>query len=372
MILLSIIKKELIQNLRDKKSMFMMVIFPLIMIGILGMSLSSVFTSSKVISKSKVLYSINDKYKLGKDFKDFTKSIEKDMNIEFKEVKKDKDIYKYIEDSKYDCYIKISSNDKIQLYNNNLRDFNSKLVESLINTFIQKNNGLEQIGEDNPRSIEKINLKKEPNFVKIQSVVGNKKPSSIDYYSVTMFTMIILYGSAVGAGTVMSENRRNTLKRVYTSYAGKGKLALGKIIGSLIIVFFQVMLVFLFSKYMFHAYWGNHIKEVILIALTLVIMSVSIGIGAATMSKNQNVVSIIINMAIPIMVFLGGGYLPLNMFGKIFSNVSHISPIKWTNDAIFKIIYSNDFTYMSTAITINLIIAAVFILPVILKKKEAY
>ena len=83
----------------------------------------------------------------------------------------------------------------------------------------------------------------------------------------------------------------------------------------------------------------------------------------------------ILNTFIPVMVLLGGGYVPLEVMaqgGSFLYKLSDISPLKWINQSIFRVIYDNDFSLVPTAIMINLAAAAVFIMASsLLYKKEA-
>lgn len=73
--------------------------------------------------------------------------------------------------------------------------------------------------------------------------------------------------------------------------------------------------------------------------------------------------SIIIYMFVPVLTFLGGGYIPLDTIGsKMLNSVSNISPLKWSNNAIFKIIFGNDLSIFGTTMLINLGAGVLFVL----------
>jgi ABC-2 type transport system permease protein len=91
-------------------------------------------------------------------------------------------------------------------------------------------------------------------------------------------------------------------------------------------------------------------------------MAISLGVVCAFLIKNDGAASGILNMLIPTVVFLGGGYVPLSTMGEGVSRLSVISPVKWTNEALFKIIYNNDYSAVLPAIMICLGVAALFIM----------
>ena len=69
----------------------------------------------------------------------------------------------------------------------------------------------------------------------------------------------------------------------------------------------------------------------------------------------------IINVVIPVIVMLGGGYVPVDVMGEFFRKLSVISPVKWANQAIFNVIYNSDLSYVPVSIAINLMVAALLI-----------
>ena len=126
--ILNILKKEILQNLRDRKSMFLMTLFPMLLILILGTVFSGNFASETNIPEINVVYFINKDVKIDKNFKDFTKEIEKTMDVNFKETKDEKDALEKISNGNIDVYIKIVDDKNIHIYENNVRAFNSQLV----------------------------------------------------------------------------------------------------------------------------------------------------------------------------------------------------------------------------------------------------
>jgi len=125
---------------------------------------------------------------------------------------------------------------------------------------------------------------------------------------------------------------------------------------------FQLLIVILFSRYALGVDWGESPGIVFLIMATEAFMATSLGIGAAFIFKSEGAMSGILNIMIPLMVFLGGGYVPLEQFNsEILLNIAKISPVRWANDTIFKVIYAGNFNDVFTTIAINLIAALVFL-----------
>lgn len=185
-----------------------------------------------------------------------------------------------------------------------------------------------------------------------------------------MLTMTILYGTAVGAMSIASEIKRRTYKRLICSNTSPLKILFSKILASFLVIAFQSFLIYLFSKYILGTNWGGNNKGGALISViaSLIFMAVSAGVCIANTVKNEGgVMSIIIYMFVPVLTFLGGGYIPLDTVGsKMLNSVSNISPLKWSNNAIFKIIFGNDLSIFGTTMLINLGAGVLFVLIAIL------
>ncbi|EKS4343690.1 SagG family ABC transporter permease subunit [Clostridium sporogenes] len=365
--ILNILKKEILENLRDKKSMFLMTLFPMLLITILGTVFSGNFASTINIPEINVMYSINKDVKIDKNFKDFTKEIEKTMKVNFKETKDEKDALEKISNGKTDVYIKIPNDKKIYIYENNLRAFNSQLVSTLLDAFVDKVNMTKEVAAKNPRALSKIKVNASPNFMNTKTIEGNDSPRGIDYYAVTMLTMTILYGTAVGAMSIASEIKRRTYRRLICSNTSPLKILFSKILASFLVIAFQGFLIYLFSKYILGTNWGNNKLALTYVVASLIFMAVSAGVCIANTVKNEGVMSIIIYMFVPVLTFLGGGYVPLEPIGsKMLNSVSNISPLKWSNDAIFKIIFGNNLSIFGTTMLINIGAGVLFLLIAIL------
>ncbi|MBE6077370.1 MAG: ABC transporter permease [Clostridium lundense] len=365
--ILNILKKEILQNLRDKKSMLLMTLFPMLLITILGTVFSGNFASTINIPEINVMYSINKDVKIDKNFKDFTKEIEKTMKVNFKETKDEKDALEKISNGKTDVYIKIPNDKKIYIYENNLRAFNSQLVSTLLDAFVDKVNMTKEVASKNPMALSKIKVNTSPNFVNTKTIDGKDSPRGIEYYAVTMLTMTILYGTAVGAMSIASEIKRRTYKRLICSNTSPLKILFSKILASFLVIAFQSFLIYLFSKYILGTNWGNNKLALVSVVASLIFMAVSAGVCIANTIKNEGVMSIIIYMFVPILTFLGGGYVPLEPIGsKMLNSVSNISPLKWSNDAIFKIIFGNNLSIFGITMLINIGAGVLFLLIAIL------
>lgn len=369
--ILIIVWKEFRQNIRNWKANSMMVFFPIVLILILGTAFSRVFDDSIPLGNVKVLYTLNGSNELSTYFKSFTE-YGKGMGIVFEETSDIDKGVRSVQDVTYSCYILFEKNTKdVKFYKNARYNFEAGFVEGFVNSFINRYNAYAEIAKTNPAALGKIMQDEGRNYVGTLSLDKKRKPRAIDYYSVTMLTLILMYSSLTGFWGIKSEQNQKTGNRILCSPIHKSELLTGKVIGCIFVTFIQAVVVLAFSKYAMGAYWGKDVFTIALLVLSQAVMTISLGASIAYLIKNEGAASGLLNSVIPIFVLLGGGYTPLENMGPAIARISVISPVKWLNSSILRIIYDNDYSLVPTAILINLALATVFITMVaLLSKKE--
>jgi ABC-2 type transport system permease protein len=360
--IISIIIKEILQMLRDKKGMAIMIAFPILLIMILGAAFSNVFSSDNSVPfRAEVLYKNESGEGLTSAFNSFKETI-KEAGVNLIEEKNVEEAKASIQSTGYACYI-ILSDDSIKIYKNDRYDLHANYVEAIFNGFVQRYNAISEIGRTRPLMLEKILSEVQRESV-IQKVTldAKKSPRAVDYYTVTMITLIILYGSMTGSYGISGERTRGTGRRILAAPLGKGEYLFGKTLGAVLVTILQILIVVLVSKYIIKAYWGDNLPLVFAVLISLIVLAISLGVGISYMVKKESTASSILNTLIPFLVFLGGGYTPLDQIGNsLILKLAEISPIRWANRTIFNVIYNSDTSQVLQTIALNLAVAAVFI-----------
>ena len=355
---ISIIKKEVIQNLRDKRSMILLILFPMLLIFILGSAFSNNFSSSVDLKGIKVFYSITGKGEDINSFKTFQRSLEKELKINFVLKDKEKGIEE-IEAGRHACFIIYDSdNKKIDFYKNSRASIESGIMEVTLKAYADDFNASYEIYKNRSEMINSVNHDDKENYVKISSFNAKKSPSSFDYYSITMLTMSILYGMYTGAFAMKGEKLGKTSLRLYASPVSRRKLLFGKLIGCFIMSALQITLVLLFSKYIMNVNLGDDVLSVVIVLLSLSLFTLTMGLGLSYMIKRTSLLTGIITFIVPLMVFFAGGYMPLS---DSLDFIAYFSPVKWVNQSIFDIIYKKSYALMPKTIIVCLVLSFAFI-----------
>ncbi len=363
--LFRVILKEFKLNYRNLKANTLMVLFPIVLIAILGAAFTNVFDQTIKLGEVKVLYTEvagNSDQTFTNAFGSFRDAFAAELGMTFEKTEDVAKGMESIKDYEYSAYVQISDEPReIKLYKNERYGFSGSLLESALDSFTKTYGAVSAIAVNNPSALQKLQGVGQGSYVEQLSLDKERQPGSLDYYAVTMLTMILLYASLTGFYSVREDVEQMTGSRILCAPVKKYQLLTGKVLGCIVVTVVQGLIVILFSKFILKAYWGEDMATVAMLLLAHSIMAVSMGVGLAYLFRNGDAAAGAMNAIVPIFVFLGGGYVPLDAMGPAFSGISSISPIKWINSALFRVIYNNDYSQVAISIGISLSVAATFI-----------
>ncbi|MDA7025327.1 ABC transporter permease [Bacillus sp. CLL-7-23] len=369
--ILNIAKKEIISSFRDKRTLFFMLLFPIVLIIILGTALSSAFEQKLKVDDVQVLYQNQSSGGLSVGFKIFTKEAKK-SGINFKKISTGMNGKQEVKQGHYDAYIEVKDSG-IKLYQSDKQNIKTSIIQGMLTAFSNQYNAVSEMIKVNPQHAKMaLANRSHDNYIKETSINSNDKPRSIDYYAVTMTTLIALYGAMSASFLIRGERLGKTADRLMAAPLRKGEIFTGKLIGGMLTNAICIFLVVMVSKFIFKANWGENLGIVLIVLLTVALFAVSLGLGISAMTKTGEAAIAIINVIIPLVGFLGGAYFPLDHLGGALAVLKKLSPLTWTNEAITNIIFSNDIAAMLPAIAVNIGLSGLLLLIAIvsLRRRE--
>lgn len=354
------------RHMRDTKTLIMMIVLPIISILILGTALSGAY--SPQIGKTAVCYLNEDSGEASEKFNEFLNIKEiKDM-LDIKKVTSYEEGVRLIKDRKavsliyiqkgYSNSIKEGKKANIIVYQSQYRNFRTSIVKNIIDSFTSGANTVEaayKVGAGN------IVYNSESSIEEVPISIEGTIPRAIDYYSVTMLVMIIMYGSMYGCYMMAEDFLYKTHIRLksapvksYENYIGKGLGTIGALILNIIVIIAV-------SKYVFKANWGNDIGTVFLICVILSFLSIGLGIMGYELTNDESKMSTVLSFLVPLFTFISGGYAKFSgIEGTWFEKISFLSPNTLAQRAIFNTIYGG--TGTSNYIMVMVIVTAMVFL----------
>jgi len=346
----------LLEYIRDKQSMAMMVLLPIGLIFLLGNALSGGFESSEV-RVIDVAFLNEDKGEISKHFETFLESeeISKLLNItlvatyeEGKSLIEERRVSALIHiDEDYSKQIVMGDEAKLNLLFTQGSVFTQPIVTNIVRAFnneANKINALMMIGASEVAHLGR-------NFIEEEPVVeGGEKPTAMGYYAVTMLVMILMYGSMYTSDGIGSLKEESTGKRLKVSPAKSYQIFAGVTLASLVTVFAQGVALVFFTKYVYGVNWGPNIGITLMMVFIMVLLSSSIGMAVGTLIPKRRTTEIVITTVVPVLTAIAGGYVPVGNLEGILGKLQLISPNYHMQNALFNHIFEGDPVKMLNAI----------------------
>lgn len=366
---LNVVYYDILDLVRDKTSMLSMIIFPILFMTTLGITLSGAFSSSYEFKPKTVIYvnnlSTTSDYSEEKLILNNFLELGKKNNITFKEISSVEEGQKEVQTANS---IFLELRDKnIIVYKNSKNKYSTNIVISML-TSISKKVTLKSITNGNIETLEE-------GFTTATEFQPKKGFTSYDYYGIVEITMMVLYGSGYGFYTIYN-NRRNKIEaRCFQGNLSKNSYIITKVTSTFIVTVISLIPAMLYSIFVLKAYWGEDYFSVIALLLSLNFFGTTLGILLGYIFKEEKHGSFFLNtLIIPVMTFLGGGYIYLEDGNKLLDIVRYISPLTLINKSILSIAFYEDYSKFYISILYSVALGILFLAFTfsISNKKEAY
>ncbi len=366
---LSVVYYDILDLLRDKTSMLSMIIFPIVLMTTLGITLSGAFSSSYEFKPKTVIYvnnlSSTSNFSEVKLILDDFLDLGKENNISFKEISSLEEGKKEVQ-AINSILLELKDNNII-VYKNSNNKYSTDLIINML-TSISKKVTLSTITDGNIETLEE-------GFTTTTDFQFKKGFTSYDYYGIVEITMMVLYGSVYGFYSIYT-NRRNKIEaRCFQGNLSKNSYILTKITSTFIVTIISLIPAMLYSLFVLKAYWGEDFLSVLVLLLSLNFFGTTLGILFGYIFKEEKHGSFFLNtLIIPVMTFLGGGYVYLEDGNKLLDIIRYISPLTLINKSILSIAFYEDYSKFYISILYCLTLGILFSTCTfyISSKKEAY
>lgn len=358
MLLLYVAIKDFKIVLRDRGAFITFILVPIILVLILGFSLSSVFDIEEseellpvvIVDKDNSIFSGN-----------FINRIREGSNVLFLKITitNDNEAEQMLGDDRAEATIIIpkgfsdditdNTNVKLVVKMKEGKGVKSSIIASSVLCFAHSvslnyklaNAVMEFEGKDKIYSeknkadiiaMQMESLRKElvEQVVKFNENEQPKKNSisSMAYYSIAMLILFVLSNAFAQARTLIEEKHSKTLTRIMVAGTSTFNLLFGKILSLMVICLGQALLLILLTSVILRVNWGTNIALVVLLTVFLVFASGGIAIFVVGISKTASSSDLISNIFIQASTALGGGMIPLHVMSKNL-NIAAMGTINW-------------------------------------------
>lgn len=343
--ILTVIKYTVLRNLRDiGNTIGQMLIFPIVLILILGMALSPMFQPGS-FEATNVGYLNEDQGHMGTLLDEFMANPEINELLAIQAVENHDTGLEMLKNGTITALIHVESDytEKvmaggeavIQITGHPASPMNVTLVETVMEGFTYGGNAIQAMTgmgfqpQYSPAvdSIEDLPLSAE-----------GLMPGAMDYYAVTMLVMIIMYGTLYSAHSLKHSYLANVGRRIKTTPIRPREQYIGLILANVATVYTQVLVIMAFTHFVYGVSWGENLGLILLITFILVNLAMGLGAMIIMVCKDVSRASGLLNVLIVGFTFIAGGYFKVTLPGAL-EYVQYLSPNYLAQTAIFNTIY---------------------------------
>lgn len=345
----------------EKTVLINLIILPILLIGILGTSLSSIYNPKPVkhVPIGVVYGAGSEQYR--PSLEGFFADREVSELLHASEVKSEEEAQKKLDDGKLKAVLIVPENTDqkmaggedvaLTVLYNEKNTVEQSIIAVTLSTLTDATNSLRLAYEISPQKEEGHQYIFEQ-LVKDSDIAGQPKTTAMNYYGVTMTVLVLFYGLSFSINNVHQDFKGHLGMKLRLSPIPALTIVISLFTAGVMVSFAQASIVILFSKLVFNVYFGQQLYVIFLITLLGSMFFNVIGLLLGVYINNRKLLNMIINVGIPIMIFIAGGYYRIDL--GVFS---FISPVTYIQTLYFSYIYQNE-VLLSYTFSILFIIAA--------------
>ena len=278
--MLSIVKRDLLILFRDKGSLFMIVLFPCLLVFILGNLLSNLDNADEAIDPMTiqvVTQTTNPSQMSAIDsFIDSLKDNDEVHMVRCESIDEARELVVGKQASTAVLFTDSGSVEVFQGYD----AIQNRAITSIITGFVRQSASMATLSQYASEQLP--NVEEAVDSSLINQTLSPYNRSMLDYYAVVCAVMILFMGGAIGGASNLYDARRNgTLARTLVSPKKLSSLYVQSVLSSLPQSVIQVVCVMVPSVYIFGAHYAKTFLDNALLFVTLV--AVGIAVSAVTM-----------------------------------------------------------------------------------------
>lgn len=348
--------KDLKIRLIDRRGFIMMLIMPLLLTAILGSALSNIFDNGG-LPKTVIGY-----YQVGTDEfadvfqKDVLQSKELKDDVKVKIVNSQEELEGMLKEKKIDVGIVIPNKWSEQVQDGKLKepkvfidpskDIQAKIAESMIRSFSERvqtvavstksvvtelaksqHSNVEQVAKEVSGDLQTVATSGANNIEK--GTIGKKTVAAMQYYAAAMLVMFLLYNITVGAKSVVTEQRTETLARLFSTPTSLFSILFGKFLGTLLFACIQLGMFIVATHFMFQVEWGGDLSQIVAVGISYAICVSGLSMLIAAFIREEKTADVMGGIGIQILAILGGSMLPIYVFPDTLQTIANVAPNKW-------------------------------------------
>jgi ABC-2 type transport system permease protein len=157
-------------------------------------------------------------------------------------------------------------------------------------------------------------------------------------FSPGMMVMFAIFGLTSAAMVMVSERKNGAMARLLTTPMTKAELIGGHILGMFLVFFAQQLLLVIFGQLVLKVDYFRQPAATLLMIAALSLWVAAFGLLISSLVKKEEQVILFAMIGMFLFSALGGSWFSLEMVGKTFSTIGHLTPTAWAIDGFQNVI----------------------------------
>lgn len=321
--LLAMIQRVIIELLKDKRTLALMFLAPLLVLTLMYFIFNSDEDTTLTIG---VDHSVSTQ---------LTEGIKSD-DVKFKNFTSNQHIKSKIEHHHLDAFI-YQNNQTLHVTYTNEDPSKSASIKQLLHQSIQKDKmkDIKKVMVSLPQSAKN----KDAKDIQLENtyLYGDEHSNYFDkMFPILMSFFVFLFVFLISGIALLRERTTGTLERVLATPIKRSEIVFGYLIGYGIFAIIQTLIIVFFSIYLLNINLAGSLTYVILINILLAIAALAMGIFISTFANSEfQMVQFIPIVAIPQVFF--SGIFPLENMSPWLSNIGYLFPLRYAGHALTNI-----------------------------------
>jgi ABC-2 type transport system permease protein len=158
---------------------------------------------------------------------------------------------------------------------------------------------------------------------------GGAKVGAIDYYSLSMTAMFLMFGAMFGAFSTVAERVQQTMARMLASPTSRSSIVGGKMMGVFVLGIAQFAVLYLFTKYGLGVWWGESVTATVLVAVAEVAAVTGLSTFITAIAKTERAIGGIAPLFIQIQAVIGGAFFSIQILPAWIQPIKYLSLVGW-------------------------------------------
>jgi ABC-2 type transport system permease protein len=158
------------------------------------------------------------------------------------------------------------------------------------------------------------------------------EPIGMNQIAVGMLLLMTFLNALTGAAALIQSRRYGVSRRMIATPTSLRTVVVGEGIGRWSVGMFQALYIMIATALIFGVEWGNLPTAVVVVALFAAVAGGAAMLIGAVMQNDEQAAGVTV-MAGLALGALGGSMLPLELFGSTMRTIAHVTPHAWAIDA---------------------------------------